>query len=107
MRFVPLNHLLQSQIYVKISRHCCFKPGRIHRAQPVEPGPEECCQNGCITCVWEVYREEMKKWESERVEDGLIGMETPDTGISAKLVDSGSVSLDAFLELERKLKQQR
>jgi hypothetical protein len=28
-------------------------------------------KNGCITCVWEVYREEMNKWESENMNAGL------------------------------------
>mmetsp|Transcript_31273 Transcript_31273/g.56767 ORF Transcript_31273/g.56767 Transcript_31273/m.56767 type:complete len:106 (+) Transcript_31273:51-368(+) len=30
--------------------------------KPVEPDPESCCQNGCTTCVWELYSQEMEKW---------------------------------------------
>lgn len=27
--------------------------------RPQEPGPEDCCQNQCVECVWTVYQREM------------------------------------------------
>jgi len=31
--------------------------------KPTEPGPEDCCQSGCLECVWDVYRRELLEYE--------------------------------------------
>ncbi|EFJ43769.1 hypothetical protein VOLCADRAFT_96124 [Volvox carteri f. nagariensis] len=36
--------------------------------KPTEPGPEECCQSGCNTCVWELYAEELANWKARVAE---------------------------------------
>ena len=30
--------------------------------EPQEPGPEDCCQQGCHNCVWNVYRDQHRAW---------------------------------------------
>ena len=30
---------------------------------PIPPAPNECCGNGCEPCVWDIYREELRKWQ--------------------------------------------
>ena len=42
---------------------------------PAEPGPEDCCQSGCVRCVWDVYDEQLEKYEDKKreVEDGING----------------------------------
>jgi hypothetical protein len=25
--------------------------------EPVMPGPEDCCQAGCVNCVWNIYND--------------------------------------------------
>jgi hypothetical protein len=29
----------------------------------VEPGPDDCCGEGCASCVWDVYREKLHQWQ--------------------------------------------
>lgn len=33
---------------------------------PVEPGPEECCGNGCTTCVWTDYWTRLQAYEEAK-----------------------------------------
>ena len=30
--------------------------------EPQEPGPEDCCQQGCYNCVWNIYRDQHRLW---------------------------------------------
>ena len=30
--------------------------------EPQEPGPEDCCQQGCHNCVWNIYRDQHRLW---------------------------------------------
>ena len=41
--------------------------------KPEEPDPSDCCGNGCVTCVLDIYQEELTKWEEEckRIKLGL------------------------------------
>lgn len=32
--------------------------------EPVEPEPDACCGEGCASCVWDVYREQLQKWQA-------------------------------------------
>ncbi|ODQ66816.1 hypothetical protein NADFUDRAFT_46177 [Nadsonia fulvescens var. elongata DSM 6958] len=32
--------------------------------RPLEP--ENCCGSGCINCVWELFRDELKEWQTAR-----------------------------------------
>ncbi|XP_041358225.1 NADH-cytochrome b5 reductase-like [Gigantopelta aegis] len=33
--------------------------------KPVQPSDEDCCGNGCVPCVFDIYDEEVKIWERE------------------------------------------
>ena len=33
---------------------------------PTPPDPSECCGNGCEPCVWDIYREELRKWQEKQ-----------------------------------------
>ncbi len=30
--------------------------------EPQEPGPEDCCQQGCRNCVWKIYHDRHHEW---------------------------------------------
>lgn len=32
------------------------------------PEPDNCCMSGCINCVWEMYRDDIKEWTAKRHE---------------------------------------
>jgi len=36
---------------------------RSRREKPKEPDPDECCGQGCKACVWDIYAEQMEKYE--------------------------------------------
>ncbi|CAL5218663.1 g368 [Coccomyxa viridis] len=61
--------------------------------RPVEPGPEDCCQSGCLNCVWEVYRLELEEYNKELAK--RQGKPPPKPAV------------DPFAELERKLDEQK
>ncbi|ORY81419.1 oxidoreductase-like protein [Protomyces lactucae-debilis] len=85
----------------------------------VPPRPEEplnCCQSGCVHCVWDIYREEIEDYQEKRkqarealakerkaipVELGGDGKEPDD--ILAQL----DPTLQAFIKLEKELKEKR
>ncbi|CAL8470144.1 g9686 [Coccomyxa elongata] len=61
--------------------------------RPVEPGPEDCCQSGCLNCVWEVYRRELAVYNQQlAVQEGR---------------PAPPVVLDPFEELERKIQREK
>lgn len=37
--------------------------------KPVEPDPYECCGDGCKICVWDVYYEEKRKYDTQIAKD--------------------------------------
>ena len=37
--------------------------------KPTEPGPEDCCNSGCESCVWTIYLSELEVWESGQRSD--------------------------------------
>jgi len=66
--------------------------------EPAEPNPEDCCGEGCSSCVWDVYRENLKRHLAKKEQNielnaGLskidfsscrlveIILQTPDTSI--------------------------
>ncbi|KAJ3404393.1 hypothetical protein CcCBS67573_g08218 [Chytriomyces confervae] len=61
--------------------------------KPVAPGPEDCCMGGCKVCVWDLYGEEVDKYNRAAAEAGVAGMDA----------DSIDPSVRAFRDLERKL----
>ncbi|KAI8834387.1 hypothetical protein BJ741DRAFT_243092 [Chytriomyces cf. hyalinus JEL632] len=61
--------------------------------KPVAPGPEDCCMGGCKVCVWDLYGEEVDKYNRAAAEAGVAGMDA----------DSIDPSVQAFRDLERKL----
>ncbi|PNH03193.1 hypothetical protein TSOC_010814 [Tetrabaena socialis] len=63
-------------------------------ARPQEPGPEDCCQNGCAVCVWDLYWAALAESGAE-VADGDGGAESAAQPVS--------VGLTAFEELEKEL----
>lgn len=36
--------------------------------KPVPPDPGECCGGGCARCVFDVYEEQLERWERECAE---------------------------------------
>lgn len=35
------------------------------------PEPDNCCMSGCINCVWELYRDDIKEWNDKRREAAM------------------------------------
>jgi hypothetical protein len=33
--------------------------------RPQEPGPDECCGQGCRMCVWDMYQEKLDRYEDD------------------------------------------
>mmetsp|Transcript_14179 Transcript_14179/g.30733 ORF Transcript_14179/g.30733 Transcript_14179/m.30733 type:complete len:162 (+) Transcript_14179:55-540(+) len=77
--------------------------------KPREPSPEECCQNGCQICVWDLYNNALREWEAKvaQLDPSRRQLaQTDHTGDPA----GGSLSLasrDAFALLEAKLMQEQ
>jgi len=36
--------------------------GPFEDLEPQEPGPEDCCQQGCRNCVWKIYYDRHREW---------------------------------------------
>jgi hypothetical protein len=36
--------------------------------RPVAPEPGECCGGGCARCVFDLYEEELQRWERQMAE---------------------------------------
>jgi len=69
--------------------------------QPPLP-PTTCCMSGCANCVWDVYAEDLRNWQA-RTKDG--GPNTAESDAASALLNSPELaSLNAFAELERRLK---
>ncbi|KAF5834769.1 hypothetical protein DUNSADRAFT_8457 [Dunaliella salina] len=72
-----------------------FGAGVLHCPPPREPAPDECCQCGCPACVWDLYDEEYRKWQSKQNE------------FAPRPATLSSVSADAFEQLEAELQMQQ
>ena len=33
---------------------------------PRPPAPNECCENGCDPCVWDIYYEDLRQWQEQQ-----------------------------------------
>lgn len=42
--------------------------------EPLEPNAEDCCGQGCTSCVWDTYRDKLKKYYAKQ-EDQLPNSE--------------------------------
>lgn len=40
------------------------------RPRPRRPSESECCGSGCVPCVFDVYDQDLKKWEEELASGG-------------------------------------
>lgn len=64
---------LEQQLAAKRNAASASKGGRANNkrvvqkkpVEPVEPAPEECCGNGCQTCVYITYWEEKQQYEDD------------------------------------------
>lgn len=96
--------------------------------KPMPPGSEECCQSGCVNCVYTLYADNVKEHKKamreirsrlqkcdppireDEWDTNLLGPmpNAPDTQGDDDVVDEpkpADPSLAAFLELERKLQK--
>jgi cytochrome-b5 reductase len=39
---------------------------------PTPPAPNECCESGCHPCVWDMYYEELKKWQEQQKAEKVV-----------------------------------
>ena len=72
---------------------------------------------GCVHCVWDMYREDLEDWQSARRQASKLlqekGKQIPAVLMDEKLaldadpLEALSPTLQAFVELERKLKLKR
>ncbi|KAL1776894.1 NADH-cytochrome b5 reductase-like [Sigmodon hispidus] len=57
--------------------------------KPVEPLPSQCCGSGCSPCVFDLYYQDLERWEAARARNDrslLSGKQSPETqGCSTKL----------------------
>ncbi|OXB82106.1 UNVERIFIED_CONTAM: hypothetical protein H355_008985 [Colinus virginianus] len=65
--------------------------------RPREPSPSQCCGGGCKPCVYDVYEEELARWErakATRDKSALVGRrgESRDPGLSPDAFTAFSVS---------------
>ena len=76
--------------------------------RPVEPDPSDCCGSGCIPCVFDIYEEDVKRWEQEciKIRTGLVNHElvsSTQDGLSKseycpiKLLSISKVTSDTYL----------
>jgi hypothetical protein len=33
--------------------------------RPIRPRPDECCNSGCVRCIFDVYQEALAEWERQ------------------------------------------
>jgi hypothetical protein len=63
-----------------------------------EPDPDECCNQGCETCVWTVYWEEQRQYQREAAKV---------LGVRFGGYQGAAEALDPFEALELRLAQER
>lgn len=86
--------------------------GVVVPARPEEP--LNCCQSGCVHCVWDIYREDIEDYEAKKKEAREALTKSGKT-VPVELGGSGepdiigqlSPSLQAFIKLEKQLKEKR
>ncbi|KAJ3544061.1 hypothetical protein NM688_g5783 [Phlebia brevispora] len=88
--------------------------GYVVPEEPQPPGPEECCMSGCAICVQDLYIEALEEYKKavESLRTSLKLLRVPEdewpadirTGRKQPKVKK-DVSLSAFEELERKLRE--
>lgn len=77
--------------------------------------PLNCCQSGCIHCVWDIYREDIEDYQAKRdearaalVKQGrTIPLELGGTEKQTDLISQLDPTLQAFIALEKKLNAKR
>lgn len=87
--------------------------GIVVPARPDEP--LNCCQSGCVHCVWDIYREDIEYYQSKRDEarsnlmttGKSIPVELGGSGEQVDIISQLDPSLQAFIKLEKQLKERR
>ena len=51
---------------------------RIERQKPLEPGPDDCCGDGCNPCVFDVYERKNDIYEEKKTEYESLLLEFED-----------------------------
>ncbi len=42
------------------------------KQKPIPPAPNECCESGCDPCIWDIYRNKLRKWEQAQVQQAQV-----------------------------------
>ena len=87
--------------------------GVIVPARPEEP--LNCCQSGCVHCVWDIYREDIEFYQQKRDEarQALLKLSKPipvelgGTEAQVDIISQLDPTLQAFIKLEKELKAKR
>ncbi|XP_036899090.1 NADH-cytochrome b5 reductase-like isoform X2 [Sturnira hondurensis] len=69
--------------------------------RPVEPLPSQCCGSGCSPCVFDLYNQDLARWEAARASKDrslLRGKESQcyQTGLMSRYVESWRAGVAAF-----------
>jgi Oxidoreductase-like protein, N-terminal len=66
-------------IYILLQQHLHHKMlTDDENAEPIEPNTEDCCGQGCSSCVWDTYRENLKKYQAKQEDQ----MQSSECGLS-------------------------
>ncbi|XP_073989411.1 NADH-cytochrome b5 reductase-like isoform X3 [Rhodnius prolixus] len=52
--------------FQRIPEHLIKRMSLCELNKPEEPSQEDCCQNGCNPCVFDIYQNQLKLWEENR-----------------------------------------
>ncbi|GAO46953.1 hypothetical protein SAICODRAFT_18410 [Saitoella complicata NRRL Y-17804] len=79
--------------------------------------PDNCCQSGCIHCVWDLYREDLQEWQDarRRAVKALRSHDPPlptpeflldaDIGVEDDPLEKVSPGMRAFMMLEKRIRE--